>query len=59
MRLMTPEEMEREKANPNCLLKVEGKPFRCSCGCNVFHHPTNDADLYECNACGTQYEADG
>ena len=39
-------------------LKVGGKPFRCSCGCNVFHKPDRRRlDLFECNACGTWFEA--
>lgn len=33
--------------------------FRCDCGCNVFHHPAERPDRYECNACGAWYhEAD-
>jgi hypothetical protein len=37
-------------------LKVAGKPFRCQCGCNVFHQPDNtDAALVQCNACGNQF----
>jgi len=39
----------------NILLKVAGKPFRCSCGCNVFHHPPNNSDVYACNACDLCY----
>lgn len=37
-------------------LKVTGKPFRCECGCNVFHQP-NDKDLsrYACNGCDAEY----
>jgi hypothetical protein len=39
---------EESKLNPVCNLdgnlmpfitKVDGKPFRCDCGCNVFHKP--------------------
>jgi hypothetical protein len=47
----------------NILLKVAGKPFRCSCGCNVFHHPKPDEgeevddDIYICNACETEYSS--
>lgn len=31
------------------------RSFRCSCGCNVFHHPEERTDRYECNACGAWY----
>ena len=54
---MTKEEIEKHKENPNILLKVGGKPFRCECGCNVFHHPGTDADEYCCNACGSRFTA--
>lgn len=42
-------------------LNGKDKPaFKCSCGCNVFHHPdmgTKEETLrtYDCNACGTRY----
>lgn len=38
------------------MIKLQGKSFRCGCGCNVFHFPDKDnSDRYECNACGAQY----
>ncbi len=38
-------------------VRIEGKHYRCLCGCNVFHHPDkNDKNLYKCNACGQQFE---
>lgn len=38
------------------LLRSDGKPFRCHCGCNVFR-PVKDDErpnslIYECNGCG-------
>lgn len=36
--------------------RVDGKPFRCSCGCNVFRKPTGKPDIYVCNACSTHYQ---
>ena len=34
-----------------------GAYFRCQCGCNVFHKPDDTKlELYQCNACDTQYE---
>lgn len=42
----------------NVMIKVAGKPFRCKCGCNVFHHPEERPEVYECNACEQWYEGD-
>ena len=42
-------------------LNGKNKPaFKCTCGCNVFHHPdmgTKEETLrtYDCNACDTRY----
>jgi hypothetical protein len=55
MRQMTDEEIKKHKENPNIILKVGGKFFRCECGCNVFHHPGTDSDEYQCNACPAKY----
>ena len=39
------------------MVKIEGKTFRCDCGCNVLtayaHH------RYTCNGCGARYVGDG
>lgn len=41
------------------IVRVAGKPFRCNCGCNVFHKPDDtDLELYQCNACGEQYRGE-
>lgn len=43
----------------NFQVKIAGKHHRCECGCNVFHKPDdNNLDIYECNACGVQFEAE-
>ncbi len=51
---------EKEDSQPNVILKVAGKPFRCNCGCNVFHkpRPISEPGRYVCNACDTEYTAD-
>ncbi len=36
--------------------RVNGKPFRCECGCNVF---TKLDNFYRCNACSLEYEGTG
>ena len=43
----------------NFTVKVGGKPFRCSCGCNVFHKPDETRQhIYQCNACESWYSGD-
>lgn len=44
--------------NNNVVVRINGKLFRCQCGCNVFHHPKNKPDIYACNACDLWYEGD-
>lgn len=39
-------------------VRVNGKLFRCPCGCNVFQHPVNRPEVYKCNSCGFRYEAE-
>jgi len=56
MAKMTDEQIAKHKENPNILVNIKGKNFRCNCGCNVFHH-TDDDCIYICNACNTEYEA--
>jgi hypothetical protein len=34
---------------------VGGKPFRCSCGANVFKHDKKK-DQFKCNGCGETYQ---
>lgn len=42
----------------NFMLRISGRPYSCSCRCNVFHKPDRtNLELYECNACGWQFEA--
>ena len=42
----------------NFMLRINGKPYRCDCGCNVFHKPDRRyLDLYECNGCEQRFEA--
>lgn len=63
MSLMSEEEIKKHKENPNILLKVQGKNFRCFCGCNVFHHEqcedgTMESNEYFCNCCNQRYFSD-
>jgi hypothetical protein len=38
------------------ILRVSGKSFFCTCGCNVFHQPNEEEpELYQCNGCGSQF----
>jgi hypothetical protein len=46
-----------DRDNEVYTVKVNGAPFYCECGCNVFNKPDNNRPkLYECNACGLWYE---
>lgn len=39
--------------------QLSGRSFYCECGCNVFHRPDREnLDLYKCNCCWREYEAD-
>ena len=41
----------------NFMLKLDGKSFRCECGCNVFHKPDRKhLEIYECNGCALRFE---
>jgi len=45
--------------NKYFMIKLEGKPFRCECSCNVFSKPDKSRpDLYQCNSCEQWYEGD-
>jgi len=40
--------LSREETG-DCIIKIDGKTFRCECGCNVFRRI---GELrYECNSC--------
>jgi hypothetical protein len=40
------------------MVKIEGKSFRCPCGCNVFRSPKGQPDVYVCNSCGAVYRGE-
>jgi len=43
----------------NFTLKIQGKPFRCDCFCNVFHKPDKqNLYLYKCNRCGSEFDTE-
>jgi len=44
------------KTNNQVMPRVNGKHFRCSCGCNVFteYEPLK----YRCNSCDTCYQGE-
>ena len=53
LRLHPPKEPEA------VMLRVDGKPFRCHCGANVFTKadlPWKRRDVFVCNACHEWYE---
>lgn len=47
---------DEDGALKQTMLKVNGKRFRCECGCNVFHQPDSTRPhIYECNGCELNY----
>ena len=40
------------------VVRINGRLFRCQCGCNVFRHPEGEPDIYRCNSCQTEYESE-
>lgn len=57
---MTAQQLPDEEC-PDCnvMVKIDGKSFRCACGCNVFHHPEPaDRSLYQCNGCGERFRGE-
>lgn len=43
----------------NFTVKLAGKSYRCTCGCNVFHKPDKTRlDIYRCNSCGETFETE-
>jgi len=42
-------------SNEDVMIKIEGKSFRCECGCNVFKHNPRNINKFICNSCGTTY----
>ena len=54
---MTQEQIDQHNENPNVCIRMGGVLFRCSCGCNVFHH-VDDDEIFICNSCDAKYEAE-
>lgn len=43
----------------NFTIRINGRLFKCNCGCNVFHKPDRKhLNIYECNACKTRFEGE-
>ncbi len=43
----------------NFMIRLSEKPYRCECGCNVFHKPNKDRmDIFRCNSCGVTFETE-
>jgi hypothetical protein len=52
-------EIAQQQKKEDHIVRINGKAFYCSCGCNVFHHPDDsDDNLWQCNACETQYQSE-
>ena len=44
-----------KESSEDVMLKVDGRPFRCDCQCNVF---SKVGDVYQCNACRSEFQCD-
>ena len=45
----------RETDGKDIMVKIDGKFFRCHCGCNVFRKLKSNASKYVCNSCEEVY----
>jgi hypothetical protein len=61
---LSDEKWAKHQENPNIMVRLADAPivygvrrsFHCDCGCNVFHHPSQDeGNKYVCNSCGITY----
>lgn len=43
---------------PDVMPMIDGRSFRCSCGCNVFRHPEGEPMVFVCNACRARYRGE-
>ena len=46
---------DNEVEDKDVLIKVEGKSYRCECGCNVFRYLKYVKDKLKCNSCDVTY----
>lgn len=37
--------------------QIDGRSFRCECGCNVFQKSVTKSDRYKCNSCDMVYQS--
>lgn len=37
------------------MVKTANGPFRCDCGCNVFHKRVGEENRYICNSCDAEF----
>lgn len=43
---------------PDVMPMIDGRSFRCSCGCNVFRHPEGEPLVFVCNGCRARYRGE-
>lgn len=44
-----------EMVNEDVMPMIDGRSFRCGCGCNVFRHPKGKPTVFVCNSCRDRY----
>lgn len=50
-----PAPVAREWGEADWMPRIDGKAFRCECGCNVFRKSAIVTNRYKCNSCGATY----
>lgn len=45
-------------ADESFILKVDGRPFRCDCACNIFRKLLVDPSRFVCNGCGARWRGE-
>lgn len=53
-----PKKLSKIDYSSSSFVKIEGKSFKCNCGCNLFHHEYEDKNIYTCNACSQEYQGE-
>lgn len=43
---------------PDVMPMINGRSFRCECGCNVFRHPEGEPLVFVCNSCSARFRGE-
>lgn len=48
--------MNKKIISKDTLITIDGKNFKCTCGCNVFTH--YEDDIFICHCCGKEFKGE-